>query len=396
MTDKTTLYKAAIGEKSQSYYLEKFSLFDERGNGFNLSWNWAAFFGIFAWALYRKLYGMLFTSFVLLIIIAIANAMPIAKEYVLLMNLLLSLWFPVFGNSIYHRKVKAKIKKAENANSDEAYVIQRLKRGSGVYVWAIYGYLAIWGAMGLSILWAIYLSKANTQNLGLPPISATQIPEAIGNKRKTELPAKQPIDNNWGKTCSREQPVTDDVDSLRIVNNQISAYTKALILNPEDAMTWKNLGIAYNRTKQYQGAITAYKQALEINPEYVKAWYNLGITYYYICDAAKVLEVYKKLKILDTSRAEKYEESYVQERGSLLRLVFGDDYLEYTNPYEFARNNNYSKQPEEIRNELRAQARKDGEEMLLELGTQTPKDARLKRASLEKALSEALPILKIP
>lgn len=54
------LYEAAIGEKNQGYYVAKFEDFDRRGPGLHASWNWAAFFFMGAWALYRKMYVWFF------------------------------------------------------------------------------------------------------------------------------------------------------------------------------------------------------------------------------------------------------------------------------------------------------------------------------------------------
>ncbi len=56
-TKPTGLYEAAIGEKNQNYYLEKFEAFDEKGPGFVASMNWAAFLTGGVGALYRKMYG---------------------------------------------------------------------------------------------------------------------------------------------------------------------------------------------------------------------------------------------------------------------------------------------------------------------------------------------------
>ena len=46
--------------------------------------------------------------------------------------------------------------------------------------------------------------------------------------------------------------------------------------NPGSAVAHYNLGLAYTRRGQMEGAETAYRKALEIDPELVEAWVNLG------------------------------------------------------------------------------------------------------------------------
>ena len=57
----------------------------------------------------------------------------------------------------------------------------------------------------------------------------------------------------------------------------LTAYQKALEINPMNEATWNNLGYIHYRLKDYQKAITAYTLSLEINPTYRKAQINLFI-----------------------------------------------------------------------------------------------------------------------
>lgn len=54
--DTAYLYRAAIGERSQDYYLRHFARFDGEGKA-GTSWNWAAYWTTFNWLVYRRMWG---------------------------------------------------------------------------------------------------------------------------------------------------------------------------------------------------------------------------------------------------------------------------------------------------------------------------------------------------
>lgn len=91
----------------------------------------------------------------------------------------------------------------------------------------------------------------------------------------------------------------------------ILAFLNALELNPRLATTWCNLGTAYLKSKQTDLAIEAYQKAVDINANYISAWYNLGMSYYLLSNRTDVLEVYVKLKTLDTKKSEQFYAKYV-------------------------------------------------------------------------------------
>ncbi len=59
----------------------------------------------------------------------------------------------------------------------------------------------------------------------------------------------------------------------------ISAYEKALVLNPKFAMTCSKLGLAYYQKKDYDESIKYYKLALELDPKQTETLYRLGKAY---------------------------------------------------------------------------------------------------------------------
>lgn len=131
------LYEAAIGERNQNYYINKFEDFDDKGPGLHASWNWAAFFFTGFWALYRKMYGWFFAWWFIATVGTIFGKVPNSQiqSVVGLITLASLFGFSAYANSLYHRKVKAKIAAAQKSNSDASRVSRRLSAASGVNKW---------------------------------------------------------------------------------------------------------------------------------------------------------------------------------------------------------------------------------------------------------------------
>jgi len=86
----------------------------------------------------------------------------------------------------------------------------------------------------------------------------------------------------------------------------IESYQQAIRINPEDAIAWCNLGIAYNYSNQPAKAIVSCQQAIRINPEDAIVWYNLGIAYKKSNHPNQSIEVYKRLKTLEPALAAEF------------------------------------------------------------------------------------------
>lgn len=59
----------------------------------------------------------------------------------------------------------------------------------------------------------------------------------------------------------------------------VTAYRRALQIQPQDGVIWNDLGITYATLNRQIDAIKAFREAIRIDPDYAKAWYNLGGTY---------------------------------------------------------------------------------------------------------------------
>jgi Flp pilus assembly protein TadD len=60
----------------------------------------------------------------------------------------------------------------------------------------------------------------------------------------------------------------------------IPLFRKALRLEPENPLLWMNLGIAQQRTGDYEDALGSLQQALCITEDLTEAWVSMGLIYY--------------------------------------------------------------------------------------------------------------------
>ena len=150
------LYETYIGEKKRLYYINKFLEFEKQPSDIRSIWNWAAFFGFWVWALYRKMYGWFFILFALQIVVSIIDT-ALAKDGFYLISFLLWLVpmiaFGNFANSLYYRDVKKKIANAQLLISDELKLLEFLRNKGGVNAWLIWVLIVIWSIFLL--LWSV-------------------------------------------------------------------------------------------------------------------------------------------------------------------------------------------------------------------------------------------------
>jgi tetratricopeptide (TPR) repeat protein len=53
-------------------------------------------------------------------------------------------------------------------------------------------------------------------------------------------------------------------------------------MDPENPLLWMNLGIAQQRTGNYEEALNSFQRAVYINDELAEAWASMGLIYYEI------------------------------------------------------------------------------------------------------------------
>ena len=57
----------------------------------------------------------------------------------------------------------------------------------------------------------------------------------------------------------------------------ISHFDKAIQLDPDTAVYYRNRGVAYNGLGQYENSIADYTKAIQLDPDYALAYYNRGV-----------------------------------------------------------------------------------------------------------------------
>jgi tetratricopeptide (TPR) repeat protein len=61
-------------------------------------------------------------------------------------------------------------------------------------------------------------------------------------------------------------------------HNALEWANKAIQIDPNDAITWYNKGVALDNLCRYDEAIKSYDRAIQIDPNYADPWYNKGVT----------------------------------------------------------------------------------------------------------------------
>jgi tetratricopeptide (TPR) repeat protein len=110
----------------------------------------------------------------------------------------------------------------------------------------------------------------------------------------------------------------------------ISELKKAIEINPDYALGYRELGALYFSLKQTDEAIKNYQKAIEINPKYARAYNELGYLYGTLNEDEKSLTYYSKAIELDPKEALVYHRigftyyalgRYSQARENLLKAI---------------------------------------------------------------------------
>ena len=83
-------------------------------------------------------------------------------------------------------------------------------------------------------------------------------------------------------------------DEPTVSNDEIEKFTKAIQLNPDDALAYYNRGVTYDELEQYDKAIDDYTKAIELNPDYAAAYFNRGLAYGKSEQYSKAMDDYTK------------------------------------------------------------------------------------------------------
>ena len=97
-----------------------------------------------------------------------------------------------------------------------------------------------------------------------------------------------------------------DCDERGEYQQAIDCYNKAIELDPEDADTYNNKGIALKSLGEYQQAIDCYDKAIKLKPDDLKAYYNKGDALRELGDHQQAIDCYDKAIELTPDYADAY------------------------------------------------------------------------------------------
>ena len=90
------------------------------------------------------------------------------------------------------------------------------------------------------------------------------------------------------------------------INNAIEHYSHAIELNPNNAPTYNNRGVAYRGKGDFDRAIEDYNKAIQLNTGYADAYNNRGVAYQSKDDFDRAIEDYNKAIDLNPNDADVY------------------------------------------------------------------------------------------
>ena len=98
----------------------------------------------------------------------------------------------------------------------------------------------------------------------------------------------------------------------------IHSYTQALKINPNLCEAYNNMGLALHSKGDLEPSVTSYKRALKIKPDYAEAYYNMGNVLTMKSDLEAAIDSYKKALNIKSD----YPEAYANMANVLKGAVF--------------------------------------------------------------------------
>uniref|UniRef100_A0A672ZUJ3 Small glutamine-rich tetratricopeptide repeat-containing protein alpha n=1 Tax=Sphaeramia orbicularis TaxID=375764 RepID=A0A672ZUJ3_9TELE len=145
--------------------------------------------------------------------------------------------------------------------------------------------------------------STDDQSLAVP----MTLPEIFASATD-KLPAQSQANNNSSpKTLSDEQREeaeqlkTEGNDQMKVENfaAAVEFYSKAIAINPQNAVYYCNRAAAYSKLGNYAGAVQDCEQAIGIDPNYSKAYGRMGLALASLNKHTEAATYYKKALELD-------------------------------------------------------------------------------------------------
>ncbi|XP_034035218.1 small glutamine-rich tetratricopeptide repeat-containing protein alpha [Thalassophryne amazonica] len=145
--------------------------------------------------------------------------------------------------------------------------------------------------------------SSDDQSLAVP----VTLPE-IFESTAAKFPAQTQVNNNATSSCTTEeqraeaeQLKTDGNDQMKVDNfaAAVEFYSKAISLNPQNAVYYCNRAAAYSKLGNYAGAVQDCEQAIRIDPNYSKAYGRMGLALTSLNKHTEAVSYYRKALELD-------------------------------------------------------------------------------------------------
>ncbi|MBD2693391.1 protein kinase domain-containing protein [Anabaena catenula] len=81
---------------------------------------------------------------------------------------------------------------------------------------------------------------------------------------------------------------------LKLYEEAIISYDKAIAINPDDDNAWHSRGVALGNLERYTESLTSFDKVIVINPDDDNAWYNRGFSLQKLQRYMEALESYNK------------------------------------------------------------------------------------------------------
>uniref|UniRef100_A0A672QYC2 Small glutamine-rich tetratricopeptide repeat-containing protein alpha n=1 Tax=Sinocyclocheilus grahami TaxID=75366 RepID=A0A672QYC2_SINGR len=137
-------------------------------------------------------------------------------------------------------------------------------------------------------------SLAVSQSLPEIFASATKQTPQVKNNSSSGSPSEEQL-------AEAEHLKTDGNDQMKVENFSaaVEFYSKAIQLNPQNAVYFCNRAAAYSKLGNYAGAVQDCERAIGIDPNYSKAYGRMGLALASLNKYSEAVSFYKKALELD-------------------------------------------------------------------------------------------------
>ncbi|XP_075901799.1 small glutamine-rich tetratricopeptide repeat-containing protein alpha [Nelusetta ayraudi] len=132
--------------------------------------------------------------------------------------------------------------------------------------------------------------------------------EEMFSSATAELPAESQVNNNSAHSsltdeerAEAETLKSDGNDQMKVENfsTAVEFYSKAIAINPHNAVYYCNRAAAYSKLGNYAGAVQDCEQAISIDPNYSKAYGRMGLALASLNKHTEAVSYYRKALELD-------------------------------------------------------------------------------------------------